>query len=79
MQRLWVEGDRAAAVRSVPDELLLQAYPIGDEAMVRARVQAIADAGIDSVRITPQGRTVSDQIAHLEMAVDLITSATSSG
>ena len=74
VQRLWVSGDKPAAVAAVPDELLLQAYAIGTEDMVRGRLQAIADAGIDSVRIGPQGRTSRQQIDHLEMAVDLISS-----
>jgi F420-dependent oxidoreductase-like protein len=74
VQRLWVSGDKPAAIAAVPDELLLQAYAIGTEDMVRGRLQAIADAGIDSIRIGPQGRTSRQQIDHLEMAVDLITS-----
>jgi F420-dependent oxidoreductase-like protein len=76
VQRLWVEGDRAAAAAAVPDELLLLAYPIGTEEMVRNRIRAYADAGVTGVRISPTGRTAAAQIEHLEQAVDVIRSAT---
>ena len=76
VQRLWVEGDKAGAAAAVPEELVLAAYPIGTESMVRERVRALAAAGVNCLRLAPQGKTASDQIAHLEMAVDLIASAT---
>lgn len=76
VQRLWVEGDKAAAAAAVPDEMVLQAYMIGTEDMVRDRVRAYAAAGIDGLRLGPNGKTAGEQIAHLEQAVDLIRSAT---
>ncbi len=76
VQRLWVEGDKAAAAAAVPDEMVLAAYPIGTEDMVRDRVRAYAAAGVNCLRVAPQGRTATDQIAHLEMSIDLIESAT---
>jgi hypothetical protein len=69
-------GDRAAAAAAVPDELLLLAYPIGTEGMVRDRIRAYADTGVTGVRISPTGRTAAEQIEHLEQAVDVIRSAT---
>ncbi len=79
VQRLWAEGDKVAATAAVPDELVLAAYPIGTEHMVRERIRATAAAGVGCMRIAPQGKTAADQIAHLEMVVDLIRSATTSG
>lgn len=76
VQRLWVSGDKAAAAAAVPEELVLSAYLIGTDSMVRDRVRAYAAAGVDCLRLAPQGRTAAEQIAHLEMAVDLIRSAT---
>ncbi|MFT6292549.1 MAG: hypothetical protein ACJAR2_003166 [Ilumatobacter sp.] len=37
VQRLWVEGDKAAAV---PEELVLSAYLIGGGDVVRERIKA---------------------------------------
>lgn len=76
VQRLWVEGDKAAAAAAVPEELALMAYPIGTEAMVKDRIRAYRTAGVNGLRVAPQGRTAADQIAHLEMAVGLIREAT---
>ena len=45
--------------------------------MVKARVRAAEAAGINCLRIGPQGKTAAEQIADLEMTVDLIQSATS--
>ena len=78
VQRLWVEGDKASAAAAVPDELVLAAYPIGTEEMVRDRIRAYADAGVNCLRIGARGTTPSEQIASLEQSVDLIRSATTS-
>lgn len=76
VQRLWVEGDKAAAAAAVPEELALMAYPIGTEDMVKDRIRAYQTAGVNGLRIGAQGRTAADQIDNLEMTVDLIRSAT---
>lgn len=76
VQRLWVDGDKAGAAAAVPDELLLSTYLIGTEDMVRDRLRVYAAAGVNVLRLGPQGRTTAEQIEHLEMAVDLIRTAT---
>ena len=75
VQRLWVDGDKAGAAAAVPEELVLAAYMIGTEDMVRDRVRAAGTAGIKCLRLGPQGKTAAEQIANLEMAVDLIRTA----
>ena len=75
VQRLWVEGDKAGAAAAVPDELVLAAYPIGTEDMVRDRIRAYADSGVGCLRLFPQGSTATEQLDHLEMAVDVVRSA----
>lgn len=72
VQQLWIGGDRGAAIAAVPDEMLLSACLIGTEDMVRARIRAFRDAGVDVLRLAPNGRDSKEQIAHLEMAIDLI-------
>jgi len=74
VRRHWVAGDKPAALAAIPDELLLAAYPIGTEAMVRERLQALTNAGVNQIRIWPQGDTVTEQIDYLEMVQDLVSS-----
>jgi F420-dependent oxidoreductase-like protein len=74
VQSLWISGDRAGAVAAVPDELVLAANLIGDETMVRARVRAYRDAGVEVLRLAPVGKTSKEQIASLEQSLDLIRS-----
>lgn len=74
VRRLWVDGDKAGAIAAVPDEMVLAAYPIGTESMVRDRIRAYQAAGVTTLRLGPHGATAADQIEHLEMAVDLIRS-----
>lgn len=76
VQRLWVEGDKAAAAAAVPEELVLSAYAIGTEDMVKARVRAYAAAGVQCLRLGPRGKTAAEQIQNLEETVGLIRSAT---
>ncbi len=72
VQALWVAGQRREAVAAVPDEMLLAANMIGTEEMVRARLRAFRDAGVDVLRLSSLGRSSTDRIAHLERCLDLI-------
>ena len=76
VQRLWVQGDKAAAAAAVPEELVLAAYMIGTEDMVRERIRAAAAAGVNGLRLSPVGATAAERISHLEMAMELVAGAT---
>lgn len=76
VQRLWVAGDKAAAIAAVPEDLVMSAYLIGTRDMVRDRVRAYAAAGVDTLRLGPTGGSLREQIEHLEMSFDIIRSAT---
>lgn len=78
VQRLWIQGDKEAATAAVPAELVLGAYPVGTEAMVRERIAAYAKAGIGCLRIGPIGSTPTERIEHLELVMDLVASANAS-
>jgi F420-dependent oxidoreductase-like protein len=72
VQTLWVSGKKQEAIAAVPDEMLLAANLIGTEEMVRARLRAFRDAGVDVLRLSAPGRSTKDRIAHLEQNLDLI-------
>ncbi len=75
VRTLWVQGKKDAAIAAVPDEFVLAASLVGNADMVRERVRAHAAAGITTLRIGVSGKTLDDQIAHLEQAVDVIQSS----
>lgn len=75
VRELWVSGDKAAAAAAVPAELVLGTNLIGDEAMVKDRIAAYHDAGVNTLRLNVTGRELSTRIANLEQAVDLVAQA----
>jgi F420-dependent oxidoreductase-like protein len=72
VQRLWVAGERDRAVAAVPDDLVLQTNLLGDDAAVKARIRAYRDAGVDTLRLAPTGRTLDERIATLGRVMDLV-------
>jgi len=72
VQRLWVEGRRDDAVAAVPDDLVLQTNLLGDDEAVRARIRAYRDAGVDTLRLAPSGRTLDERLTTLGRALDLV-------
>ena len=72
VQGLWVDGKRDQAVAAVPDELVLMANLIGTEDMVKARLKAFSDAGVNTLRLSTGGETWAERTAALEEAMDLI-------
>ncbi len=75
VQGLWVEGKRDEAVSRVPDEMVLKANLIGTEDMVKARLQAFADAGVNTLRISTGGSNWQERTTALDAAMDLIKRA----
>ncbi|MGE0543614.1 MAG: LLM class flavin-dependent oxidoreductase [Dehalococcoidia bacterium] len=72
VRRIWVEGRRDEAVARVPDEMVLQSNLLGTEAMVKDRIRAYRDAGITTLRVQPDGRTLADRIETLGRVIDLV-------
>jgi F420-dependent oxidoreductase-like protein len=72
VQRLWVEGRRDEAAARVPDEMILNTNLLGTESMVRARIRAYRDAGVNTLRIDPSGETASDRLDTLARTIELV-------
>ena len=72
VQGLWVSGKRDEAISRVPDDLVLMANLVGTEEMVQQRLQAFANAGVNTLRIGTGGTTWPERTAALEVAMDLI-------
>jgi F420-dependent oxidoreductase-like protein len=74
VQRLWLEGKRKEAADLVPDEMVLAVNMLGTEAMVRDRIRAYRDAGVTTLRIHADGRTLDERLETLGRAVELVKS-----
>ncbi len=71
VQQLWLERRREEAAARVPDALLRGTSLFGTEAMVRDRIRLYRDAGITTLRVDPQGATVSERLDTLGRLVEL--------
>ena len=74
VQALWVSGDKEAAIRAVPDEMVLKTNLIGTRAMIVERIKAYADAGVTTLRISTSGLNWRERTETLAEATDLIHS-----
>ena len=72
VQRLWVDGKKEEATRAVPEEMILKTNLIGTEEMVRARLRAYRDAGVNTMRLSTTGSDWKERIDSLAQAIDLI-------
>jgi F420-dependent oxidoreductase-like protein len=72
VQNLWVSGKKDEAIRAVPAEMVLKTNLIGTEAMVRERLRAYRDAGVNTLRLSTSGKDWQARTASLEAAVDLV-------
>jgi len=72
VRRLWVSGDRKAAVEAVPDEMVLQTTLVGTRDMVRDRMRLVREVGITTLRLYPAGSTLDERLATLGQALDVL-------
>jgi len=70
----WQAGDRNGAAALVTDEMVLATTLIGTEDMVRTRLRAWRDAGVDTVRLYPAGGTPAARLDTLGRGIDLVRS-----
>ena len=71
----WQAGDRTGAAALVTDEMVLATTLIGTEDMVRARLRAWREAGVDTVRLYPSGDTLTARLDTLARGIDLVRAA----
>ena len=72
----WQAGDRDGAAALVTDDMVLATTLIGTEDMVRARLGAWRDAGVDTVRLYPAGDTLTARLDTLARGIELVRDVT---
>jgi F420-dependent oxidoreductase-like protein len=68
----WQAGDRDGAAALVTDDMVLGTTLIGTEQMVRERLRVWRDAGVDTVRLYPNGADVAAKLTTLGRALDIV-------
>ncbi|MCY3948299.1 MAG: LLM class flavin-dependent oxidoreductase [Acidimicrobiaceae bacterium] len=72
VQRLWLDGDRAAAAAAVPDRLVTETNFLGTHEQVMNQVRAYRDAGVDVLRLQPEGPTAAARLDTLAAMIDIV-------
>lgn len=72
VQDLWFRKLREAAAARIPDELVLKTNLIGTEDMVRKRIRAHRAAGVNTLRVEPEGETLNERLTVLGRLMDLV-------
>ncbi|MBL4680038.1 MAG: LLM class F420-dependent oxidoreductase [Pseudomonadales bacterium] len=73
VQELWVQGNKAEAIQSVPDDMILKTALIGSESMIKERLKAYRDAGVNTLRLSTLGQSWAERKSSLEQSLDLIS------
>ena len=76
VQQLWLAGRREDAAARVPDAMVIGTNLLGPEAEVRGRVRAYRAAGITTLRVAPEGRTLAERVATLGRLTELVREET---
>jgi F420-dependent oxidoreductase-like protein len=72
VRQRWQAGDRDGAAELVPDDMVLATTLIGTEDSVRQRLRVWRDAGVDTVRLYPAGKTLDARLATLARAIEIV-------
>jgi F420-dependent oxidoreductase-like protein len=72
VQDLWFKKQREAAAARIPDELVLKTNLIGTEDMVRERIRIHQAAGVNTLRVEPDGDTLDERLKNLGRLVELV-------
>ena len=78
VQDLWLAGRRDEARELIPDEMIIKTHLIGTDDMVKDRIRAHRDAGVNCISVNLQARrveaalTVPHRLDILERFMDLV-------
>jgi F420-dependent oxidoreductase-like protein len=72
VQDLWLKKQREEAVARIPDELVLKTNLIGTQAMVRERLRVYKQTGVNTLHVSPDGKTLDARLTTLARLVELV-------
>ncbi|KWX21727.1 F420-dependent oxidoreductase [Mycolicibacterium wolinskyi] len=72
IQELYLAGDKDAAAKAVPDELVRDVSLIGSAGFVKERLAAFRESGVTTLNVVPIGATSADRVKLIEQLRNLL-------
>jgi F420-dependent oxidoreductase-like protein len=72
IQELYLAGDKEAAAKAVPDELVRDVSLIGTPGFVKERVAAFREAGVTTLNVAPLAGTAAERVKLIETLRGLV-------
>jgi F420-dependent oxidoreductase-like protein len=72
IQELYLAGDKEAAAKAVPDELVRDVSLIGAPGFVKERVAAFREAGVTTLNVVPIAGTAAERVKLIETLRGLV-------
>lgn len=72
IQELYLAGEKEAAAKAVPDDLVRDVNLIGSAAFVKERIAAYREAGVTTLNVVPIGETAADRVRLIEQLRNLV-------
>ena len=72
IQELYLSGDKEAAAKAVPDDLVRDVSLIGTPAFVKERIAAFREAGVTTLNVVPVAATANERVKLIETLRGLV-------
>ncbi|MBF6170453.1 LLM class F420-dependent oxidoreductase [Nocardia blacklockiae] len=72
IQELYLAGEKDAAARTVPDDLVRDISLIGSAGFVKERIAAFREAGVTVLNVVPLASTPAERVELIEQLRDLV-------
>jgi F420-dependent oxidoreductase-like protein len=72
IQELYLAGDKEAAAKAVPDELVRDISLIGTPGFVKERIAAFREAGVTTLNVAPIAATANERVKLIETLRGLV-------
>jgi F420-dependent oxidoreductase-like protein len=72
IQELYLAGDKEAAAKAVPDELVRDVSLIGTPGFVKERIAAFREAGVTTLNVVPVAATANERVKLIETLRGLV-------
>jgi F420-dependent oxidoreductase-like protein len=72
IQELYLAGDKEAAAKAVPDDLVRDVSLIGTPAFVKERIAAFREAGVTTLNVVPVAATAHERVKLIEALRGLV-------